>query len=51
MKDLPKRTACDKVWFDEAFNIANNSKYDESQRGLASMFYKFFDKKNLWLCY
>ena len=45
MEDLPKRTACDKVWFDEAFNIANNSKYDGYQRGLASMFYKFFDKK------
>ena len=30
---------------DKAFNIANNLKYDAYQRGLASMVYKFFDKK------
>ena len=29
----------------KAFNIAKNPKYDEYQCGLASMFYKFFDKK------
>ena len=29
----------------KAFNIAKNSKYDEYQRGLPSMVYKFFDKK------
>ena len=29
-----------------AFNIANNPKYDGYQRGLASMVYKFFDKKS-----
>ena len=31
--------------FDKAFNIAKNSKYDGYQRGLASMVYKFFNKK------
>ena len=40
-KDLAKITGSDK-----AFNIAKNSKYDGFQRGLASMVYKFFDKKS-----
>ena len=31
---------------DKAINIAKNPKYDEYQRGLASMVYKFFDKKS-----
>ena len=44
-KDLAKRTAVDKVLRDKAFNIAKSPKYDEYQRGLASMVYKFFDKK------
>ena len=30
---------------DKAFNIAKNPKYDGYQRGIASMVYKFFDKK------
>ena len=45
-KDLTKRTAADKVLRDKAFNIAKNPKYDGYQRGLASMVYKFFDKKS-----
>ena len=44
-KDFTKRTASDKVLRDNAFNIAKNPKYDEYQRGLTSMVYKFFDKK------
>ena len=44
-KDLGRRTASDKVLRDKAFNIAKNPKYDGYQRGLASMVYKFFDKK------
>ena len=44
-KDLAKRTAADKSLIDKAFNIAKNPKYDEYQRGLAFMVYKFFDKK------
>ena len=42
---LPRKTAADKVLSDKAFNIAKNLKYDKYQRGLASMVYKFFDKK------
>ena len=45
-KDLKRRTASDKVLRDKAFNIAKNLKYDGYQRGLASMVYKFFDKKS-----
>ena len=44
-KDLAKRTATDKVLRDKAFNIAKIPKYDGYQGGLASMVYKFFDKK------
>ena len=45
-KDLARRTASDKVLRDKAFNIVKNPKYDGYQRGLASMVYKFFDKKS-----
>ena len=45
-KDLGKRTDSNKVLRDKAFNIAKNPKYDGYQRGLASMVYKFFDKKS-----
>ena len=45
-KDLKRRTFFDKVLKDKAFNIAKNPKYDGYQRGLASMVYKFFDKKS-----
>ena len=45
-KDLARRTASDKFLRDKAFNIAKNPKYDGYQRGLASMVYKFFDKKS-----
>ena len=38
--------ASDKVLRNNAFNIAKNPKYDGYQRGLASMVYKFFDKKS-----
>ena len=44
-KDLKRRTAADNVLRDKAFSIAKNPKYDRYQRGLASMIYKFFDKK------
>ena len=42
-KDLTRRTGSDKVLRGKAFNIAKNPKYDWYQRGLAAMFYKFFD--------
>ena len=45
-KDLAKRTQSDKVLKDKAFTIASDPKFDGYQRGLASMAYKFFDKKS-----
>ena len=45
-KDLTKRTVADKMLRNKAFNIAKYPKYDGYQRGLASMVYKFFDKKS-----
>ena len=45
-KDLASRTRSDKVLRDKAFNIVSNPKYDGYQRGLASMAYKYFDKKS-----
>ena len=45
-KDLAKRTAADKVLTNKAFKIARDQKYDEHQRGLASMLFEFFDKKS-----
>ena len=46
-KDLINRTKSDKVLRDKAYNIASNPEYDGHQRGLASMVYKFFDKKSM----
>ena len=45
-KDLVKITQLDNVLKDKACKIASNPKYDGYQRGLASMVYKFFDKKS-----
>ena len=45
-KDLTKRTLADKILRNRAFSIAKDPKYDGYQRGLASMVYKFFDKKS-----
>ena len=45
-KDLAKRTQSDKVLKDKVFKIASDAKYDGYQRVLASMVYKFFDKKS-----
>ena len=44
-RDLARRTASDNIMHDKAFHIAKNPKCDGYQRGLASMIYKFFDKK------
>ena len=44
-KNLPRRTASNKLLRSKAFNIARNRKCDGYQRGLASMVYKSFDKK------
>ena len=45
-KDLINRTEADKVLRDKAYDIASNPESDGYQRGLASMVYKFFDKKS-----
>ena len=45
-KDLINKTKSDKVLRDKAYNIASNPEYEGYQRGLASMVYKFFDKKS-----
>ena len=45
-KDIVKRIQSDKVLKHKAFEIASDPKYDGYQRGLASMVYKFFDKKS-----
>ena len=46
-KDLINRTKSDKVLRDKAYNIASNPEYGGYQKGLASMVYKFFDKKSM----
>ena len=45
-KDLPRRTASEKILCDKALNVAKNKKNDGYQAGLASMVYKCFDKKS-----
>ena len=45
-KDLARKTESDKALRDKAFEITSDPKYDGNQRGLASMVYKFFDKKS-----
>ena len=44
---LNRRAAGDKVFHDKTFNFAKNPKFDWYQQGLASIIYKFFDKKNV----
>ena len=46
-KDLINRTKSDKVLRDKVYDIASNPEYGGYQRGLASMVYKFFDKKSM----
>ena len=48
-KDLSRRQVSGKILRDKAINIAKNPKYDGYQHGLASMVYKFFDKKSALL--
>ena len=45
-KDLTRKTESNKVLRDKSFEIASNPKYDVYQKGLASMIYKFFDRKS-----
>ena len=46
-KDLINTTKSDKVLRDKAYDIASNPEYDGYQRSLASIVYKFFDKKSI----
>ena len=46
-KDLINKTKSDKVLRNKAYDIVSNPEYDGYQRGLASMVYKFFDKKSI----
>ena len=48
-KDLTKRPQSDTVLKDKAFKIASDPKYDDYQRRLALMVYKFFDKRSALL--
>ena len=45
-KDLAKRAQSYKLLRDKASKIASDPKYYGYQRGLASLVYKFFDKKS-----
>ena len=45
-KDLVKKAQSDKFLKDKSFKIASDPKYDVYQSGLASMVYKFYDKKS-----
>ena len=45
-KHLAKRTQSDNILRDKAFKIASDPKYDGYQRGLASWFTSFFDKRS-----
>ena len=48
IRELPGRRGYDTILPDKASKIAKNLKFDEYQRGAASVVYNFFDKKNLW---
>ena len=48
--DLVKRTQSDNVLKDKPFKTASNPNYDGCQKGLASMVYKFFNKKSTGSC-
>ena len=45
-KDVTKRPFADKVLTEKAFKICSDQNYDRYQRRIASMVYKFFDKKS-----
>ena len=42
---MARRTATGKYYVIKAFNISKKTKCDRYQKGLASMVYKFFDKR------
>ena len=46
-EDFTKRAELVKVLRDKTFKIASNPKYDEYEKRLVPMVYKFFDKKSV----
>ena len=46
-KDFRRRTPSDRRLSDKVFNLVKKPKYDAYQQRLASMVYKFFNKKSL----
>ena len=42
-EDLPRRTGSNKILHKKTFDMAQSSKYDDYQRGLASMVFNFFN--------
>ena len=46
VKNLPKKTASDKVLCDKDFNIGKYTKYHRYLRGLISMVHNFFHKRS-----
>ena len=46
-KDLAKRSISDKVFKEKDCEIALNHKYDGYKKALASMVYRFLDKKTV----
>ena len=44
-KDLPRRTAIDRILRGKAFNLAKNAKHDGYQRDLASIVSTFFSPR------
>ena len=49
-KDLTRRKASEKILCDKVFNSAKNPKYDEYQKGIASMVYKLFESMSMRVC-
>ena len=47
-KDIKNRTAADKILRDKSYELAKDLNYYGSQRGLARIVYKFFNKKHCW---
>ena len=47
-KDLNRRASADRILRHKACNFSKDPKSDGYQRGLASMGYKCFDKRNFW---
>ena len=45
-ENLAERIVSGKIIRDKALEIANNPKYDEYQKDLASFIYKLFDKRS-----